>query len=63
MTLIDEESNSIKHEKIAFEIKGMVHPVTYVNKLLLYSDKEIILMNAIAGKILYNFTKLAQLIE
>ena len=41
----------------------MVHPVTYVNKLLLYSDKEIILMNAIASKILYNFTKLAQLIE
>jgi hypothetical protein len=40
----------------------MVHPVTYVNKLLLYSDKELILMNAVAGKILYTFNKLAQLV-
>jgi hypothetical protein len=46
-----------------FPVRGMVHPPTYVNKLLVYSQQLLILVNALAGKILYQFGKLAALME
>lgn len=41
----------------------MVHPVTYVNKVLLYSSDGISLVNAMGGKILYQFSKFASLLQ
>lgn len=38
----------------------MIHPVTYVNKLLLYSKSKMVLVNISAEKILYDFPKLRQ---
>jgi hypothetical protein len=35
----------------------MVHPVTYVNKVLVYGRKELLLVNAMAGKVLYEFPR------
>lgn len=63
LTLIDEETGLISTQTMAFKIKGMVHPVTYVNKLLLHSDKQVTLVNAIAGKVLYQFNRLSQLVQ
>jgi len=40
----------------------MVHPVTYVNKLIIYSKKSIALVNLISDKILYEYPKLSQFI-
>lgn len=34
-----------------------MHPVTYVNKLILYGEEKFILVNAIANKVLYSFDK------
>ena len=34
-----------------------MHPVTYVNKLILYGEEKFILVNAIANKTLYSFDK------
>lgn len=38
----------------------MLHPVTYVNKLLLYSKDKIVLVNISAAKVLYDFPRLRQ---
>lgn len=38
----------------------MVHPVTYVNKVLLYGEKVIELVNVIAEKSLYSFPRFSK---
>jgi hypothetical protein len=43
-----------------FQIEGIIHPVTYVNKFLVYSKNKLILINISAGKILYDFPKIKQ---
>ena len=62
LTMIDEVTNELNTLKVGFQIKGIVHPVTYVNKLLLYSDDQVILMNIQAGKLLYSYNKFKQML-
>jgi hypothetical protein len=38
----------------------VVHPVTYLNKLLVYSKEQLALVNVSAQKLLYEFPKLRQ---
>jgi len=58
LALIDEETNEITIRKYGFQVMGVVHPVTYVNKLILFGKDKMILANAISDKILYEFPKL-----
>jgi WD40 repeat protein len=55
--LIDEASNETIEQDYEFKISGIVHPVTYVNKVLLYSHENLVLVNAISNKVLYSFQK------
>jgi hypothetical protein len=55
LVLIDEKSNEVVAQDFSFNIRGIVHPVTYVNKVLLYSDEDLVLVNAISSKVLYSF--------
>lgn len=57
MILIDEATNEIVEQDYEFKIKGIAHPVTYVNKVLLYSSENLVLVNAISNKVLYSFQK------
>lgn len=63
LSVVDEETNEVSTQKLEFWAKGMVHPVTYVNKLVAYSHNKVVLLNALAGKTLYQFAKFEQMLE
>lgn len=44
-------------------MKGIVHPVTYVNKMLVYSRESVVLVNVMAGKILYEFGHFSNMLQ
>lgn len=58
LILIDEDSDAIEVQAYQFKIKGVVHPVTYVNKFIIYGEENFILVNAISNKTLYEYSKL-----
>lgn len=58
--LIDEKTNEVTISEFQKPYLGMIHPVTYVNKLVLYSGQQLTLVNAISNKILYEYPKLIQ---
>ena len=58
--VIDERTGQITFQDMDFQIEGIIHPVTYVNKFLVYSKNKLILINISAGKILYDFPKIKQ---
>ena len=41
---------------LGISIIEIVHPVTYVNKILAYSSDTILLINPITQKLLYNYS-------
>lgn len=41
-----------------FPICGMMHPVTYLNKVLVYSGDRLVLVNPISQKILYEYSQI-----
>lgn len=43
---------------INMNISELVHPVTYINKLLAYSPNKILLLNPISNKILFDYVEL-----
>jgi hypothetical protein len=58
LAIIDEEDNSISIRKYGFSLLGVVHPVTYVNKLVVFGRNKLMLVNALSDKVLYEFPKL-----
>lgn len=39
---------------------GMIHPVTYINKLVVYNEKSITLINPLSNKTLYEYPVLTK---
>ena len=63
LAVIDEESEQVAHRKLSFASKGMVHPVSYVNKVLVWGSKHLCLMNPLSDKVLYEYPKTLSLLE
>jgi len=42
-------------------MSGLIHPITYVNKMLFYGGKEMELWNVIEQKMVYKFTLTSQI--
>lgn len=43
---------------MGFKIKGIVHPVTYINKIIVYNETCFQLINPVSKKILYDYPNL-----
>jgi hypothetical protein len=43
---------------VGFKIKGIVHPVTYINKIIVYNETCFQLINPVSKKILYDYPNL-----
>jgi WD40 repeat protein len=49
------ETTNIEVMELGLNIIEIVHPVTYINKIIAYSENQILLVNPISRKILYNY--------
>jgi U3 small nucleolar RNA-associated protein 21 len=61
--LVDESSGEVVETQFGFDILRCVHPVTYVNKLLLVGREQVLLVNVVAGKQLYSYPQLAKFLK
>ena len=53
--VLDEKHGWVAHLDVGFHVQGMVHPVTYVNKVLLYNEHKMAIVNPISEKVVYHF--------
>lgn len=52
---VEQEEEPMETINIGINIISIVHPVTYINKVIAYSSEQIILLNPITQKVLYNY--------
>lgn len=56
MTLFNTKTGSVeKHIELDIEAKGMMHPITYLNKLLVWADNKMVLLNVVEDKVIFRF--------
>lgn len=60
MTLFNTKSGAVETNlKLKISAEGMMHPITYLNKLLVWSNTQMCLLNVVEDRVIYEFPTFA----